>query len=96
LNIANVLNDQGKNEEAMEKYQQVMPIYEKEYGSDSVNMAQLLSNIANSLFSQGEYEDAMEKYNLSLAIYEKVFGANYDGTIATRNNIERLKSIMQT
>jgi len=36
-NIASVLRAQGKHQEAMEKYQQLMPFYEKEYGSNSVS-----------------------------------------------------------
>ena len=96
LNISNVLNDQGKDKEAMEKYQQVMPIFEKKYGSDNVQMALLLHNIAETLGSQGKYKDAMEKFNLSLAIAEKVLGTNHSETIITRNNIEKLKRKMQT
>ncbi len=60
----------------MEKYQQVMPIYKKRYGSRSVNMAAVLNNMAVSLERQGEYEGAIEKYNLPL---------EYEGTIEKYN-----------
>ena len=33
---------QGKYEEAVEKYQQVMPIFEMEYGNDSMKIATLV------------------------------------------------------
>ena len=73
-----------------------MPIYKKEYGSESVDVAVLLNNIAITLEYQGKYEDAIEKYNLSLAIKEKVLGMNHANTIHTRDNIDLLKREMQT
>jgi tetratricopeptide (TPR) repeat protein len=94
MSIAQVLAVQGKNEEALEKYQQVMPIYEKEFGSDSVQMAQLLHCIALALRNQGEYKVAMEKINRCLAIEEKLLGTNHASTIRTRNNIKSLKREM--
>jgi len=97
MSIANVLGTQGKNEEAMEKYQQgVMPMYEKEFGNDSVEMAGLLNNIGAILNNQGKYKDAMENFKRSLAINEKVCGKNHAETIRSRNNMEILKREMQT
>ena len=98
VTIADVLDDLGKNEEAMEKYQQAMPIYKKEHGIESVNVAGLLNNIANILYTrkQGKYKDAMEKYNISLAVQEKVLGVNLADTIGTCKNIEMLIRRMQT
>ena len=36
MNIATVLDGQGKLEEGVKKYQQAVPVYEMGYGSDSV------------------------------------------------------------
>ena len=91
-----LLVDQEKYNESMEKCNKVLLIYEKKYGHDSVEMADLLGNMAATLDNQGKYEDAMEKYKLSLAIREKLLGMDNQRTVQTRNNIAILEEEMKT
>uniref|UniRef100_A0A7S3VDX5 Kinesin light chain n=1 Tax=Chaetoceros debilis TaxID=122233 RepID=A0A7S3VDX5_9STRA len=96
IGITLVLSAQGEHAEAMEKFREFIPIYEKEYGRDSVKMAELLHHVAVTLENRGKSKEAMEKYKRHLVIQEKVFGINHATTIATRNNIEELQRYMQT
>jgi len=81
-NIASVLRAQGKHQEAMEKYQQLMPFYEMGCGSNSVQVAALLNSIALTLERQGKYEDAMAKYKRCLDIAERILGMNHHLTVS--------------
>uniref|UniRef100_A0A6S8YE00 Uncharacterized protein n=1 Tax=Chaetoceros debilis TaxID=122233 RepID=A0A6S8YE00_9STRA len=91
VGMAVILCNQGRHVKAMEKYQQVLPIYEKEYESDSVKRAELLHHIAVTLKNEGKSKEAMEKYKRCLAIQEKVLGINHATTIMTSDSIEELQ-----
>ena len=79
----------------MEKYNKVLPIYEKEYRHDSMEMARLLNNMATALAKQGKYENAEEKYQLSSAIEEKLLGLDHQQRVDTRYNIALVQEVMQ-
>uniref|UniRef100_A0A7S3QGR6 Kinesin light chain n=1 Tax=Chaetoceros debilis TaxID=122233 RepID=A0A7S3QGR6_9STRA len=82
-NIASrALRAQEKHQEAMEKYQQLMPFYMKEYGSNSVKVAALLNSIALTLERHSKYEDAMAKYKRCLDIAERILGMNHHLTVS--------------
>mmetsp|Transcript_27443 Transcript_27443/g.40559 ORF Transcript_27443/g.40559 Transcript_27443/m.40559 type:complete len:82 (+) Transcript_27443:1-246(+) len=78
----------------MDRYLQVLSIYRKKSGRDSMATARVLGHIASSLKRQGKNKEAMVKYQQSLSIREKVLGEDHPETILTRSNIEKLKVTM--
>ena len=93
-----VLYDQKKyDDEAMDRYLQVLSIYRKKSGRDSMATARVLGNIASSLKKQGKNKEAtMVKYQQYLSIREKVLGEHHPETILTHSNIEKLKVTMHS
>lgn len=95
MNIAGVLINQEKHEEALEKYEQGIPIYDKEYGSNSVQTAWLMSQIATTLIMQGKYEEAMETLKRCLAIKKKVLEVDHQDSVDTHKLIAMLEKLMK-
>ena len=100
-NIANVLSDQGKHEEALGYYMKALVIEEKEYGRDHVEVATTLYNMGYVYRLQREYDKTIDTFNRVLVIHEenieeKLLGIDNHNTVDTRKNIAILQKAMQT
>ncbi|MBI4797980.1 MAG: tetratricopeptide repeat protein [Desulfarculus sp.] len=89
-NLAGVLEDQGKLEEAEELYRQAMAIGEKTIGKEHPNYATLLNNLAGVLEDQGKLEEAEELYRQALDIDEKTIGKEHPIYAIRLNNLARV------
>jgi tetratricopeptide (TPR) repeat protein len=58
-NIANVYNNQGQNDKALEKYEQALEIRITKLGADHSYVADSYNNIACVYYNQGEYDKAL-------------------------------------
>jgi tetratricopeptide (TPR) repeat protein len=85
--MANALNKQGKYEEAIGIYGEVLSIRERVLGAEHPSTLTTRHNMADVLDSQGEYEEALGIYGQVLSIQERVLGAEHPSTLTTRNNM---------
>ena len=83
-NIASVLDDQGKPEEALALFHEALVIFEKDLCQDHPLMADTLYNIGNAYESQELFELAAENFEKCAAIYSKVHGENHSETFDAR------------
>ena len=72
-----MLQEQGKYEQALEKYNQSLFIKIITNGKHHADVATSLNNIGRVLYDQGKYDQALEKYNQSLAIEIKTKGKHH-------------------
>jgi len=86
-NVANVHNDQGKHEEALQLYERALAEYEKTFGEDHPTTLDTVNNITMVFDNQGEYIKALEWYQRALDGKEKTLGRDHPSTLATVNNM---------
>ena len=66
-NLANVLSDQGKYEEAEEMHRQVLAVKETVLGKEHPDTLTSMNNLAEVLSNQGKYEEAEEMHRQVLS-----------------------------
>ena len=86
-NLALVLNQQGKYEEAEEMHRQALALRETVLGKEHPNTLRSMNNLALVLESQGKYEEAEEIYRQALALKETVLGKEHPDTLGSINNL---------
>ena len=67
-NVAEVLEKQGKFDEALDLYQKSLVITVKEWGADTLQTAVSYRNIADIMCTKDNYDDAREYYEKALVI----------------------------
>jgi len=91
-NIALLLKNEGKYEEAMSLYQESLQIYKKMYGSEHPYYALSLYNIGGLVYEQGKYEESLKYFQDCYDIRCRISGANHPDTISTKAWIEKIES----
>jgi tetratricopeptide (TPR) repeat protein len=79
-NIAVVLKEQGKLEEALELYQKSLDTRIRAVGPDHASVADTMQNIGIVHGSMGDQASAKECYRKAHAIYQAAFGADHPTT----------------
>ncbi|MCL2036298.1 MAG: tetratricopeptide repeat protein [Oscillospiraceae bacterium] len=85
--IANLYDEQGKYDTALEYQKKDLDITITVYGTNHPSTAASYNNIAYVYDSKGDYDKALEYYNKALMICEKFLGTDHLNTATTYNNI---------
>ena len=89
-NIGVVLEQQGKLEEAEQRYSETLQIRLKVFGEGSLDVANTRMNIANIRNRQARYNEALEIYTSMVQIQERVLGHNHPSVATTYNKYQFL------
>ena len=84
-NIGIVFKQQGKFEEAEQRYSETLQIRLKVFGEDSLDVAKTRMNIANIRNGQGRFAEALKIYTGVVQIQERVLGRNHPLVADTKN-----------
>ena len=85
--LANILADQGKADEALDYYRRLIALREARSGRDHPEVAFAVDNAGTALADVGEYEQARAYHRRALAIREQVYGADSNAVAITLNNL---------
>ena len=91
-NLASVLSDQGKYEQAEEMHQQELAISERVLGREHPGTLTSMNNLASVMSRQGKYEQAEEINQQKLALSERVLGREHPSTLTSMNNLASVLS----
>jgi tetratricopeptide (TPR) repeat protein len=86
-NLASVLQDQGKNEEAEKMYQQVVKGYEKTLGEDHPKTISAINNLAIMLRRRGRLDEAAAIMQKVLESRKRILGEEHPDTLLAMNNL---------
>jgi tetratricopeptide (TPR) repeat protein/predicted Ser/Thr protein kinase len=85
-NLANVLDEAGDADAALEHYQAGLAGFEHNYGSEHIDVAQLHNNIGTVYEAQDQFEQARASYETALTVARKVHeGEHRDIALWTTN-----------
>jgi tetratricopeptide (TPR) repeat protein len=85
-NLALVLSDQGKYEQAEEIHRQILELRETILGEEHPDTLTSMNNLALGLSNQGEYEQAEEMHRQELELCETVLGKDHPSTLTSMSN----------
>jgi tetratricopeptide (TPR) repeat protein len=91
-NLARVLSDQGKYEQAEEMHRQVLRLSETVLGKEHPDTLSSMNNLAEVLSCQGKYEQAEEMHRQVLRLSETVLGKEHPNTLTSMNNLAEVLS----
>ena len=80
---ANVFQNQGKYDEALERYRRALAGEEKSLGEVHPNTLSTVSGMAAAFQSQGKYNEALEWYRRALTGKTKSLGNGHPDTLST-------------
>jgi tetratricopeptide (TPR) repeat protein/predicted Ser/Thr protein kinase len=86
-NLAIILNDQGKYEEAEAEHRIVLELRERTLGPDHPLIAQTRSNLGLVLKAQGKYAEAEVENRRALELRQRVLGPEHPDVAASRGNL---------
>jgi len=86
-NLANVLDNQGKYEQAEEMHRQALRLKETVLGKEHPSTLTSMSNLASVLRNQGKYEEAEQMHRQTLELRETVLGKEHHDTLISMNNL---------
>ena len=86
-NLASLLYNQGKYDQAESLCQRALAIREKILGAEHPDTAINLNYLAHLLSNQGKYDQAEPLYQRALAIQEKILSAEHPNTANSLNNL---------
>ena len=89
-NLAVMLSNQGKYDEAERIYPQALALSEKVLGKDHPDTLSSMNNLAGLLKNQGKYDEAEPVYRQTLALREKVLAKEHPDTLCSMNNLAAL------
>ena len=89
-NLGNVLNDEGRYQEAAHFLRQSLEIREHTRGPDAPIVAASLNNLACVFEKQGRYGDAELLHKRALAIKEKALGPDHLDVALSLNNLANM------
>ncbi len=70
--LANMLAEQGKYDEARPLYERALAIFEKAHGKSHLDIAMVLTNFAGMLNDSGAHDKARSMYERAEAIFNEV------------------------
>ena len=85
--LAVLLYQSGRYDEATSLYQQALPIYREIYGPEHPEVATITNNIGRSALVAGRVDEAEPLLRQSLAMFQKFQGDNYDGLVSPLNSL---------
>jgi tetratricopeptide (TPR) repeat protein len=91
-NIASVLRDQGRLDEALEMHRQAMDIRKRALGEDHPLYASDLNNIALVLRAKGRLDEALDMHREALDIDKRALGEDHPDVAGDLNNIASVLS----
>jgi tetratricopeptide (TPR) repeat protein len=86
-NLANLLAEQGRFEEAEPLYRRALDGFERSLGAMHPSTLSTLNGLAILLAEQGHHEEAIELFRRALDGYEGLLGAEHPASIDTTNNL---------
>jgi tetratricopeptide (TPR) repeat protein len=86
-NLATVLSEQGKYEQAEKMHRHALRLYEKVLGKEHPDTLMSMNNLATVLNDQGKYEQAEEMHRQELRLCEMVLGKEHPSTLMSMNNL---------
>jgi tetratricopeptide (TPR) repeat protein len=86
-NLATVLSNQGKYEQAEEIHRQALRLRETVLGKEHPATLGSMNNLAEVLSDQGKYEQAEGMHRQALKLRETVLGKEHPDTLASMNNL---------
>jgi len=89
--IALVLHEQGKYEDALEWDRRALAGKEKVLGAGHPDTLDTVTNIALVFDHQGKFEDALQWYRRALAGSKKLYSEGHPAIIAVEDDIRRLE-----
>eukprot|EP00729_Bicosta_minor_P033047 gene33047-biopygen7888 len=92
--MANVLQLQGKSDEAMEMYQKALAIRIKALGPDHPSTADTYYNMALLAENQGQLAKALELFTSSFKCSNASLGADHQYTLDAKNAVDRVRGMM--
>ncbi|MFX0062161.1 MAG: tetratricopeptide repeat protein, partial [Candidatus Hermodarchaeota archaeon] len=93
-NLASLLGDMGRYEEAEPLHRRALAITEQALGKDHPDTGARLNNLAHLLGSMGRYEEAEPLHRRALAIAEQALGKDHSTTRTWLNNLVHLLGSM--
>jgi tetratricopeptide (TPR) repeat protein len=86
-NLAVVLRDQGKYEQAEEMQRQALGLHETALGKDHPDTLRCMNSLALVLRGQGKYEQAEEMHRQALGLQETALGEDHPDTLTSMDNM---------
>jgi len=86
-NLATVVMDQGRYEEATRLMDESLEIYVRIFGHDHLRTVAVASNLAAVHQGAGNYAEAVPLHRRNLAALESILGSDHDRTLMTRLNL---------
>ena len=83
-NLAGLLRDQGKLDEAEPLFKEAVAVNKKVHGDEHPNVAAGIWNFAALVVQQGDRTEATRLWQQALAIYEKALGVDHPTTVQCR------------
>lgn len=94
-NLAGIYQDQGRYDEAIEKYEEALRIGEKTLGKEHLDYAIRLNNLASIYETLARYKEALELYEKALKIDENTLPENHPYTLQDRESVERCRKMLK-
>ncbi|HEY1554448.1 MAG TPA: serine/threonine-protein kinase [Kofleriaceae bacterium] len=85
--LATVLMQRGKLEDARKAYERVLASRERTFGKDHPDVASALNNVGNVYRREGKYDDAKRAYQRALEIRVAALGPDHPEVGTTLNNL---------
>jgi tetratricopeptide (TPR) repeat protein len=85
--MATTLSTQGKYDEALGIFQDVLNIRERVLGTEHLDTLRTRNNMALILDTQGKHDEALGIYQEIFNIKERVLGGEHPDTLLTRENM---------
>ena len=92
-NLALLLKDQGKYDQAEPLYRRAIEIDESVLGKDHPDVANRYNNHAGLLQAQGMYDQAEPLYRRAIEILQTKLGLDHPNTVTVRKNYNRLREL---
>jgi tetratricopeptide (TPR) repeat protein len=90
--LASVLSDQGKYEQAEEMHRQALGLRETMLGKEHPSTLTSMNNLASVLRGQGKYEQAEEIHRQALGLRETMLGKEHPDTLTSTSNLANVLS----
>jgi len=86
-NLAGVMREQGKYEDAEVMHQQALAAREMILGKEHPDTITSMNNLAGVMRDRGKYEDAEVMHRQALVVRERILGGEHPDTITSMNNL---------
>src|SRR5262249_8583320 len=92
-NLAGLLQDQGKYDQAEPLYRRAIETRERVLGKDHPDVATSYNDLALLLAGQGMYEQAQPLLRRAMEIFQTKLGLDHAHTLAVKENYDRLQEL---